>query len=346
MARGEERSRSEPAGWRAAARLHHQYFTGLLLYVQQKHGEAGGSELIYRIFRRQRGEKFVAGLKTLGLDALPPAVAAAQFIYLANLVGGVKVEYMPENERKAWVRYPPPRWAYEGPAICAVPRETSIAFLRAFHSQVGASLGNPRLGFVCTGITTDGDPGLEGYFIEEPHELAETERLRFRPEESGPDFDPALAPRLDWDETRLLKARRNYAVQYIRVALPVLEEIFGAGEGAALGRAAARLVAMQAYDETAGMLDVRDRDAPAFARYLEAMLRGGGDEARIVQAGSEIMVEALRLRVLEGEGAGSTASRFPAWNGLWEGALAVHNRHLTLAVENHEPWRWRIGKEV
>lgn len=346
MARGEERSDTEAAqaGWRAAARLHHQYFTGLLLYVLQRHGEAAGSELIFRIFRRQHEEKFLAGLKTLGLIGLPPAVACAQFIYLANLVGGVKVEYMPESDAKAWVRYPPPRWAYEGPAICAVPRQTSVAFLRAFHSQVGVSLNNPRLGFVCTGITTDGDPGLEGYFVEEVRELAEDERLRFRPEETGPDFDPAEAPRLDWDETRLLKARRNYALQYIRMALPALAGIFGADEGAALGRTAARLVAMQAYDETADLLGIEARDGPAFARYLATMLRGGGDEVLVDGSGGEAVVEAARLRVLEVGGAGPPESRFSAWNGLWEGALAVHNRHLSLVVESGGPWRWRIGK--
>ncbi len=331
------------AGWRAATWMHHHYFTGLLLYLLQKRGEAAGSELIFRVFRRQHEAKFLIGLKTLGLDSLPPAVACAQFIYLANLVGGVKVEYMAESNAKAWVRYPPPRWAYEGPAICAVPRRTSIAFMRAFHSQCGVSLANPRLGFVCTAMTTDGEPGLEGYFIEEARELAEDERLRFRPEESGPDFDPAKAPRLDWDETRLAKARRNYAIQYIRMALPVLAEIFGADEGAGLGRAAARLVGMQAYDETAAMLGIEGRDAPAFAAYLQAMLSGGGDEAEIGTEGPAATVTTSRLRILDGDGPG-----FEAWNGLWQGALAVHNRHLTLeAVARRDRgddfWRWRIA---
>jgi len=329
------------AGWRAAARLYHQYFTGLLLYLLQKRGEPAGTELIFRIFRRQHGEKFVAGLKSLGLDGLPPAVACAQFIYLANLIGGVKVEFMPESDAKAWVRYPPPRWAYEGPAICAVPTETSIAFMRAFHSQVGVSLGNPRLGFVCTGITTDGHPGLEGYFVEEEHVLTEDELLRFRFDEAGPDFDPALAPTLDWDQARLARARRNYAVQYIRMALPSLAEVLGAADGARLGREAARLVGMQAYDETRGMLGLEGRDAGAFARYLAAMLTGGGDEARLVGATT---VEVARPRLLEAEGGGDAATRFAAWNGLWEGALALHNRHLALDAEKAgDGWRWRVG---
>ena len=336
------------AGWRAASRIHHHYFTGLLLYLLQKRGEAAGSELIFQIFRRQHGEKFVAGLTTLGLADLPPAVAGAQFIYLANLVGGVKVEYMPENDHKAWVRYPPPRWAYEGSAICAVPRETSIAFMRAFHSHVGVSLGNPRLGFVCTAITTDGDPGLEGYFIEEDYDLAEDERLRFRTEEQGPDFDPALAPTLDWGETRLLKARRNYAVQYMRMALPVLSEMFDPDDAASLGHGAAKLVGLQAYDETRALIGIDGNDAAAFGSYLQAMLRGCGDEAEIGNDGNAVIVEAPRLRILDAEGPGADGARFDAWNGLWEGALALHNRHLRLTLDaraDHgaDTWRWRIA---
>ena len=54
------------------------------------------------------------GSKKLGLDHLPPAVAAAQYHYLSNWIGGVHVEYMYETDRKAWIRYPPPRWIWRG----------------------------------------------------------------------------------------------------------------------------------------------------------------------------------------------------------------------------------------
>ena len=58
------------------------------------------------------------------------------------------------------MRYVPPRWIYEGTAICGVPSEVSRAMLRAWHAHNGVSLGSPRLGFVCTKQTTDGQPGL------------------------------------------------------------------------------------------------------------------------------------------------------------------------------------------
>ena len=79
----------------------------------------------------------------------------------ANRVG---VQYGYESDRKAWVRYPPPRWMWDGTAICGIPTEVSRAMMRGWHSHNGVVLGNPRLGFVCTIQTTEGQPGLEGYF--------------------------------------------------------------------------------------------------------------------------------------------------------------------------------------
>jgi NAD(P)H-quinone oxidoreductase subunit H len=40
-------------------------------------------------------------------------------------IGGVAVEWMGESDRKSWVRYPPPRWMWQGTAICAVPGQVS-----------------------------------------------------------------------------------------------------------------------------------------------------------------------------------------------------------------------------
>jgi hypothetical protein len=35
---------------------------------------------------------------------------------------------------------------------------------------------------------------------------------------------------------------------------------------------------------------------------------------------------------------------FPAWNALWKGTLAVHNRDLALSVEQREgTTRWRVA---
>jgi hypothetical protein len=128
---------------------------------------------------------------------LPHAVACAQYHYLSNQVGGVKVEYVYENDQKVWVRYPPPRWIWSGTAICGIPSEVSRAVLRGWHANNGVVLGNPSLGFVCTGQTVDGQPGLEGYYKEWDHDLAPEERLQFSPGETCPPFDIRRAPRLE-----------------------------------------------------------------------------------------------------------------------------------------------------
>ena len=343
--------------WLAAARIHQSYLTGLLLYLLQKKGTETAAEVLFRTFRRQHLDKFLPGLATLGLRDQSDAVACAQFIYLANLAGGVRVEYMPESGRKAWVRYPTPRWIYEDAALCAIPGEIPLAFLRAFHAHCGVSLGNPRLGFVCTMLTTDGMPGLEGYFVEEERDLAPDERLRFAFEESGPDFDPRAAPTLPWEGDRLIKARRNYALQYIRVALPELCSMLG-DEGTKLGREAAVLVGMQLYSETAERLGIAEGlgvealgtegdDRTSFATYLHAMLGACGDEPELQLSEGEVVVAVPSLAILDDQDSGEEGV-FDAWNGLWAGALAAHNRHLQMSVVSRrdrgdDVWRWSIG---
>jgi hypothetical protein len=54
----------------------------------------------------------------------------------------VKTEFFRESDRKAWVRYPPPRWIWRGAAICAIPREVNEAMLHGWHGHNGVSLGN------------------------------------------------------------------------------------------------------------------------------------------------------------------------------------------------------------
>ena len=157
--------------WRSVADLYHAFFTGLILTVVTRRGTADAAEFVFRVFRRQQQERFLPGLEKLGLSHLPPAVAAAQYHYLSNWIGGVHVEYMYETDRKAWIRYPPPRWIWRGTAICGVPGEVSRAMLRGWHANNGVALGNLKLGFVCTKQSVDGQDGLEGYYCEYDHPL-------------------------------------------------------------------------------------------------------------------------------------------------------------------------------
>ncbi len=278
----------EAAAMKAAAGLYHAYFTGLILTLVTRRSAADAAEWVFSVFRHQHHEKFLSSFEKLGLKGMPDAVACAAYHYLSNSVGGVTVEFMRESDRKAWVNFVPPRWIYPGASICGVPSEVSRAFLRGWYAQNGVSLGNPRLGFVCTAQTTDGQHGLSGYFLEYDRDLQPEERLQFRPGELPPPFDPANAPRLpasDWPPERLAKAERNYAMEYIRSGLPRLAEIFGPAEAGHLGRVTGRLVGAQLYRETAALLGIAAGGRRSLRRFHGAAGRRGRRCRRAVARG-------------------------------------------------------------
>ena len=144
MTAGQDAREAQWLKWRSVADLYHAFFTGLILTVVTRRGTADAAEFVFRVFRRQQQERFLPGLEKLGLEHLPPAVAAAQYHYLSNWIGGVHVEYMYESDRKAWIRYPPPRWIWRGTAICGVPGEVSRAMLRGWHANNGVGARRPQ----------------------------------------------------------------------------------------------------------------------------------------------------------------------------------------------------------
>ncbi len=339
-----------PGDFHAVAELHHRFLTGLILALVLRAGEATAAEAVYRLFRRQHREKFLPGLKLLGLTGLPDAVVSAQYHYLSNFIGTVKVEFMPESDRKAWIRYPPPRWIFDGTAICGIPDSVTIAMMRGWHAHNGEALGNPRLGFACTGMTTAGDPGLEGYFFEADAPLAAAERLRFAPDERAPAFDPARAPKVDyadWPAERLAKAERNYAMDFVRGMLAELAGLLGEARMVEITGRAARQIGMQTYDATRTLLALSGNTPADFAAYFCRMGRAMGDAPHMRDDAGAIVVEQPALKLLGGLDRPARVI-FEAWNGLWEGAAAAHDPRLGLAVEARADtgdavWRWRIG---
>lgn len=332
------------AGYKAVARLYNALMTGLVLTLVSRKGEEAAAQFVFGHFRRQHLEKFLPGLKKLGLDHLPDAVACAQYHYFSNALGGVKTEFMPESERKAWVRYPPPRWIWQGTAICGVPAKVNEAMLHGWHGHNGVSLGNPRLGFVCTGQTVEGAPGLEGYYFDYGREISEEERVRFATDEHAPDFDAARAPRLDstnWPEERLRKVERAYAMEYVRSLIPTMLDLFGPDvTRTELGRAA-RLIGLQFYDETAALLGIEPDSPRQFADYLGKLAAAQGEEIQITEEADSIVLRQTGWKLMDG--LAPNVAAFQAWNALWEGALAVHNRHLRLDAEyGDEGIVWRI----
>ncbi|WP_208379094.1 hypothetical protein [Cumulibacter soli] len=326
---------------RAVAEIYHAFFTGIILSTVTRAGRDRATRLTYEVFNRQRAEKFVPGLAKLGIDHLPPAVAAASYHYLSNHIGGVKVKFMPESDRKAWIRYDVPRWAWAGTALCAIPSEVSEAMLRGWHARNGLALGNPRLGFVCTKQAADGDDALEGYYFEYDEALEPTERLRFSRTEDAPDFDPELAPKLpttDWPEQRLAKAHRSYAMTYPQTALSVAANLWGIEDSSALLGLSAKQVGMQIYDDICAILQVTpDGTAENYIAILKQILDGHDDE--YTSDGNSLTQQTWRF------GAGVTNQEIArrVWPRLFEGMLAAHNHRLALEVTpSASGFNWRV----
>ena len=344
-----ETQQAEWQRWRAAAELYHAYFTGLILTMVTRRGTSDAAEFMFRVFRRQQQERFLPGLEKLGLTHLPPAVAAAQYHYLSNWIGGVHVEYMHETDRKAWIRYPPPRWIWKGTAICGVPGEVSRAMLRGWHANNGVSLGNPHLGFVCTKQSVDGQDGLEGYYCEYDHAIEADQRLVFARHLEAPLFDSATAPALPvatWPKPRLEKAYRNYAMEYVRTAAPVLIQLLGPEEAGHLLRLTGKLIGMQYFEEIARGFACEARDVSAFAAFLHALFEAQGDSAELSQSGNafEISQRSWNLMADVGDYHPSCAS---ALLGLCEGLAAGCGRRIgvtmTPSAAGLAPFVWTIG---
>lgn len=338
-------------GHKAVAVLYNAFLTGLILTVAMRRGPQAAGDMIFRVYRQHHHDKFLSSLEKLGIHGDPPAVLAAKYHYLSNSIGGVRVQYMPDTDAKAWVRFVHPRWVYQGAAICGVPLEVSRGMLQGWYAENGPSLGNPRLGFVCTSEDMDGQYGLAGYFQEYDRDLEPAERLRFAPGEQPPRFDPAKAPSLDlstWPPERLAKANRNYAMAPVRLTLPIMVELFGQDDAAALGRTAAKLIGLQFYEETAALVGQPAEGAAGFGAWFQAMAEGQGDRCTWEADGDEVTIRQTSWRLMQGVPSPSRAV-FEAWNGLWEGALLTHDRELVM-----EPMRrmdfgdgrfeWRIRR--
>ncbi len=331
----------DPAGWAAIGDLYHRYLTGLLLALVLRHGTDRAAEVVFRTFRRQHLELFLPGLAKLGLQDRPPAVACAQYHVLSNALGGVGVEWIPESDTRSWVRYLPPRWIFDGTAVCGIPTEVSRAMLRGWHGHNGVSLGNDRLGFVCTMQTTDGQPGLEGYYVEEDAPLHEDDRVRFRPGERPPG-PPADLPTPTWGPERLAKVERNYSLAYIRSILPELANVLGPADAAAVGRTAGRQIGMQ-YHPTV-MAPFAGADLP-FAERFRRLLAAHGSSVTLPEAAGDSAGDQVGDHV--GDRVGDRVDEvvlmdqtiiepdaspevFECWNGMWEGLAAMEDLRLTV----------------
>ena len=321
----------------AQADIHHQYFLGLQLLVAVEEPKAAVYDWMFRLFRRQHEEKFLSSFEKLGLSDLPHAVACAKYHVLSNSMGGVAVEYMPESDTKAWVRFRYPRWMYAGPAICGIPIEAGRGFLHGWYAQNGVSLNNPRLGFVCVSEDVTSQFGLCGYFNEYGHELADGERLQFAPDERPPAYDPAqqpAPPAEKWSRERLAKANRNYAGEYIRNGLRALIEVLGRDRAIQHAKRAARLTGLQQYPHLAALLDLSEGGLAQAAAFLSAVLSGMGDTCEVTtREGGSVQITQTGLRIVRGLDDNFAADLMECWVELWYGAIDSGREFLDVSCD-------------
>jgi len=333
-------------GIETVTKIHHAYFLGLQLMVSTRRGSDVVGDWMFRLFRRQHEDKFLSSFTKLGLDKLPHAVACAQYHVLSNGVGGVPVEYMFENDQKAWVRFRYPRWMYAGPTICGVTEDASLGFLKGWYAQNGVSLGNPNLGFVCISQDMTGEFGLCGYFKEYDHALEPDERLVFVKNQHPPKFEVAaqpIPPAGQWGSVRLAKANRNYALEYLRNGLVTLSSVIGRQAAIELGIKAAHLIGLQYYPETAQVLGVPDRGLDSGGDYLCRLFAALGDDVDLQKHSHPQRLEIAHsnLRVTKGLPADEAEIILPCWQALWRGAMQSRRELLALAVvpnENQHLW--------
>src|SRR5258708_22889840 len=256
---------------------------------------------------------------------------------------------MYETDRKAWIRYPPPRWIWKGTAICGVSGEVSRAMLRGWHDNNGVSLGNPNLGFVCTKQSVDGQDGLEGYYFEYDRALEIDQRLVFARHLEAPMFDPAAAPALpvaSWPKPRLEKAYRNYAMEYVRTAAPVMVQLFGPEDAGYLPHLTSKLIGMQYFDESARGFSAARGTAREFAAFLRPLLETQDDAADVSEAAGAFEIRQTTWQLMA-DPADSHPACAKVLEGLFEGLAAGCGRHIPVkmrpAAGGKPPFVWSIG---
>lgn len=309
-------------------------YAALQLVVMRERGAEALTQLKYNFMNGHGRRHFLGGIRKLGLENDPPAVAAAKYHYLGNdLIGDVPMEYVEESSKKVWIRYTAPAWAYPGSGLLAVPASTQLAAFRAWHRNNGTWLEAPRLGYVCTKLYQYGEPYDEGYFIEYDHDISIEEAFRYEPTTTSPAFDRAVAPKLDpnaWPEQRVLKARRKYAESYAATPARVLIDTYGAPYAGFLIKQAMRGLGTQYAHEIAGKFALAGRDAAAIAKLMLKILTTLGERSKYEERdGIYVVTRSSFAPAQEVEFEGIQ----DAWFGFYEGILRVLTANVSLHRE-------------
>lgn len=299
-------------------------YAALQMVTLREKGAEGITRLKYNFMNGHGVKHFLGGLDKLGIRNDPPAIAAAKYHYMGNdLIGDVPMEYVQESEKKVWIRYLAPSWAYPGSGLMAVPASVQMASFQAWHRNNGTWLGCPRLAYVCTKLYQYGEPYDEGYFIEHDHDIPIEQAFRVEAVTTAPHFDPAVAPKLDpakWPEARLLKARRRYAESYTAVPAQVLLDMYGVPFGSYLIKQAMLGLGTQYAHEIADKMSVKGRDAAAMSQLFFRMLRTLGEDVEVEKTAGSYTLTRSSFAPIEGP---SLEEVHDAYFALYPGILKV-----------------------
>jgi len=153
-------------------------------------------------------------------------------------------------------------------------------------------------------------------------------------------------PVASWPKPRLEKAYRNYAMEYVKTAAPVLVQLFGPEDAGYLLHLTGKLIGMQYFDEVAPALG-GNRGGPAeFAALLRALFDAQDDavETSSSEGHFEIIQRSWRLMADVGDYHPACAK---VLEGLFEGLAAGCGRHIPVrmkpAAGGNAPFAWSIG---
>lgn len=259
----------------------------------RERGEHDLSQIWYKILTGEQTDRFKDGLIKLGIeeDELP-ARKAAKYHYFSNSIGGLNMQYIEESPKKVWIRYIGPNGTYPGLAMLATPASQRRTVFSSWHPRNGELMGCPRLGYVATKFTSEGDPYDEGYFMEYDRDLRPEERIQFEIVRETPEFDPSKAPKLDpehWPRARLLKGMRNFPRDYVAKATHVLENLYGERKTTSMIATAMRCMGVQLTGGLSSQLGIEGADLESIADFHAGILHGCYEDFEITERTDRIL---------------------------------------------------------
>ena len=166
-------------------------------------------------------------------------------------------------------------------------------------------------------------------------------------------FDPATAPALpvdSWPKPRLEKAYRNYAMEYVKTAAPVMAQVFGPEDAAYLLHLTGKLIGMQYFHEIAQSFAMSQGAAQGsakdFVAFLRVLFESQDDVAEISASEGAFEVRQQSWKLMADVGDYHPACAH-VLSGLFEGLAAGCGRHIPVHLKpsagGKAPFVWSIG---